>query len=245
MNVYFFTSDFEIIKELELSGFDGVLHTYNANNLNAFINIAKNISDETKMKHMVAIRPYTVSPQFLFQIDKAFNELYKKNILQINFICGWIKESEKDVKGIVGSVNDYSTSIERSNYLIEYIDVLENSNNQSIDYYISVTNQFTFDSAVKNNSKIIIDYSHFKAKLYDIKDKKVMVGLNGADKDGVLFSQEDLLKILLELESSGIEGVFFGSGERNVIDHVIELVKKYKKRDFSSHLLEDCGKLDT
>jgi hypothetical protein len=76
---------------------------------------------------------------------------------------------------------------------------------------------------------MIIDYSHFKDKRYDIKNKKVMVGLNAIDSNGLLLSQDELLKILLDLESSGIEEVIFSNGDKNVTDHIIELVKKYKE----------------
>jgi hypothetical protein len=227
MKFYVFTSTFKIIKELESTGIDGVLHTYNAFQTNAFINIAKNVSSETKLKHMVAIRPYTISPQLLSQISNTFNRLYKKNLLQINLITGWIKENEKDAKGILGPVNDYSTNIERSNYLIEYVDALENLNTEPIDYYISVTNQFTHAAAIKNNSKMIIDYIHFKDKRYDIKNKKVMISLGVVNNDGAMLSQNELLKILLDLESSGIKEIIF-TVEENIIDYVIKLVKKYK-----------------
>lgn len=245
MKIYLFTSNFEIIKELESTEVDGVLHTYNANDTNAFINIAKNISTDTKIKHMVAIRPYTISPQFLSQITRSFSQMYKENFLQINLVSGWIKENEKKIKGIVGTVNDESTSIERSKYLIDYIDSLEKLNDQSIDYYISVTNQFTFDAAIKNNSKIIIDYTHFKDKRYAIKYEDAMVNLQPADNNGVLFSHEELLKILWDLELSGIKEVIFGNGGDGATEHVIELAKKYKTIDFSVILSEDYGKLDT
>ena len=45
MKIYLFTSDIKLIKELELIGLDGVLHTYNAEQDNAFIAIAKNIKN--------------------------------------------------------------------------------------------------------------------------------------------------------------------------------------------------------
>jgi hypothetical protein len=244
VKIYVFTSKLEIIKELESTGIDGVLHTYNAFQTNAFVNIAKNISNETKLKHMVAIRPYTISPQLLSQISKTFNELYKKNLLQINLITGWIKENEKDAKGILGPVNDYSTNIERSNYLIEYVDALENLNTEPVDYYVSVTNQFTYAAAIKNNSKMIIDYGHFKDKRYDIKNKKVMISLGAVDSNGEILSQEELLKILLDLESRGIKEVIFTGGE-DVMNHVIELVKKYKSVESSIYsMLEYTNSYD-
>jgi hypothetical protein len=227
MNIYIFTSDFGLIKELDEIGVDGVLHTYNAHQPNPFVTIPKNLP-QTNIKHMVAIRPYTISPQLLSQIGMTFDQLYGKGVLQINLISGWIKENEKDFGGIVGPVNDYSTSIERSKYLIDYLDVLENLENKTLDYYVSVTNEFTFDAAVKHDSKMIIDYNHFKQNKYDIKDKKIMVMLSPIGSNGIVLSHEDLLLCLSELEFNGVKEVIFPGGEDSVIKHTIDLVKIYR-----------------
>jgi hypothetical protein len=227
MRFYVFTSDFVLIKELSKNGVDGVLHTYNANQTNPFVTIPKNLP-QTNIKHMVAVRPYTISPQLLSQIGMTFDQLYGKGVLQINLISGWIKENEKDVGGIIGLVNDYSTSIERSKYLIDYLDVLENLKNQTLDYYVSVTNEFTFDAAAKHNSKMIIDYNHFKQNKYDIKNKKIMVMISPTGSDGILLSHEELISCLLELESHGINEVIFPGGEDSVVKHTIDLVRIYK-----------------
>ena len=228
MNFYVFTSDFGLIKELSKSGVDGVLHTYNAYQPNPFVTIPKNLS-QTNIKHMVAIRPYTISPQLLSQIGMTFDQLYGKGVLQINLISGWIKENEKDVGGVVGPVNDYSTSIERSKYLIDYLDILEKLENKTLDYYVSVTNEFTFDAAAKHNAKMIIDYNHFKQNRYDIKEKKIMVMISPTGSDGMVLSHEDLLSYLSELEFNGVKEVIFPGGDQNVMDHILEFVKKYKE----------------
>jgi hypothetical protein len=228
MNIYIFTSDFGLIKELDEIGVDGVLHTYNAHQPNPFVTIPKNLP-QTNIKHMVAVRPYTISPQLLSQIGMTFDQLYGKGVLQINLISGWIKENEKDFGGIIGSVNDYSTNIERSKYLIDYLDVLENLENKTLDYYVSVTNEFTFDAAAKHNSKMIIDYNHFKQNRYDIKNKNIMVMLSPTESNGIALSHKDLLSRLSELESNGINEVIFPGGEEHVVKHTIDFVRIYKE----------------
>lgn len=227
MKIYIFTSDFDLIKELDKIGVDGVLHTYNAYQPNFFVTIPKYLQ-QTNIKQMVAVRPYTISPQLLSQIGRTFDQLYGKGVLQINLISGWIKENEKDAGGIIGPVNDYSTRAERSKYLIDYLDVLENLENKTLDYYVSVTNEFTFDAAVKHNSKIIIDYNHFKQNRYDIKDKHVMVMLSPTGSDGIVLSHKELLSCLSELEVSGVKEVIFPGGEDSVVKHTLDLVKIYR-----------------
>jgi hypothetical protein len=228
MKFYVFTSDFGLIKELSKNGVDGVLHTYNAHQPNPFVTIPKNLP-QTNIKHMVAVRPYTISPQLLSQIGMTFDQLYGKGVLQINLISGWIKENEKDVGGIIGPVNDYSESIDRSKYLIEYIDVLENLKNKTLDYYVSVTNEFTFNAAAKHNSKMIIDYNHFKQNRYDVKNKNIMVMLSPIGSDGTVLSHEELMSSLSELDSSGIAEVIFPGGEDPVVKHTLDLIKIYRE----------------
>lgn len=215
--------------KLENAGFHGVLHTYNSYQNNPFIRIAKNTNSETKIKHMVAIRPYTVSPQYLCTINDSFDEFYQeKNPIQINFITGWIKDNEKDSGGILGSVNDFSDFKTRSSYLIDYIDMLESLNRKIPDYYISVTNNFTLELAKKYNSKIIIDQIHFKKNKFNLSDKKVMVVVHASNRDGSLKDYQEIKNFILELESAGVEEVIFPSGDPDLEKHIIGLVLSLK-----------------
>jgi hypothetical protein len=228
MKIYLFTSDFNLIKELKSIGVEGVLHTYNAYQPNPFVTIPKNLT-HTEIKHMVAVRPYTISPQLLSQIGMTFDQLYGKGVLQINLISGWIKENEKNAGGVIGLVNDDSGRVERSKYLVEYINVLENLERKNLDYYVSVTNQFTFDAAAKYDSKMIIDYSHFEENRYEIKDKKIMVVLSPTKNDGSVVPHEELFSSMKKLEEKEIKEVIFPGGDQNVMDHILEFVKKYKE----------------
>ena len=232
MKLYMFTSDFDIIKELESFGAAGVLHTYNSYQSNPFIGIAKNVPNGTKTKHMVAIRPYTVSPQYLCTLNDAFSDTYgNKNPIQINFITGWIKENEKDAGGILGGINDYSESQERSQYLIDYVDSLESLDRRIPDYYVSVTNHFTFELANRHNSKIIIDESHFKEKKFDLLNKRVMVVIYGNNPDGSLREYQQIDELIKDLESSGIGEAIFPSGGKELEKHIMQFIKRYNSHE--------------
>jgi hypothetical protein len=227
VKIYLFTSDFKLIRQLEKIGIDGVLYTYNTFQPNHFITIPKNISN-TKIKHMVAVRPYTMSPQMLVQIAKTFDLLYGEGMIQINLVSGWIKENEKDAGGILGSVSDYSERIDKSKYLQEYIHALESLEYSTLDYYVSITNNFTFETASKYNKKMIIPYDHFEKNKYDFKNQNIMVFFDNHPKDGSPLAHEELFNMMKMLELKGVEEVIFPGGEQDFMDHMVDFIKKYR-----------------
>jgi hypothetical protein len=251
MDFYFFTSKFDLIEELDEVGFHGALFTYNVKQSDFFTRIAKKISPETRIKYMVAIRPYVISPQYLCMINDSLNEIAEKR-LQINLISGHIKDEEHYFGGILGEVNDHSSSIERSKYLIEYVDMLESMNTTIPDYYVSVTNEFTFATASKYNSKMIIQYSQYMNNFYDTKDKRVMISVtpilrknkedlelatipgvqHRADMDK--FTYEEFYDIVKGLNSKGINQVIFSSWSDEETRYIIDFVKYYKEKDRSA-----------
>jgi hypothetical protein len=245
VDFYFFTSDFDLIKELEPIGFEGVLFTYNATNHDHFIRIARNISAETKIKHMVAMRPYVISPQYLAMISKSIGEI-NKNILQINLISGHIKDEEKYVGGVLGPVNDSSDITERAKYLIEYIESLENLGIDKPDYYISVTNEFSLATAKKYNSKIIIQYSHYKNNLYDLKGTDSMISItpilrqtqeeidalpestvqHRIDMENLTYDQFN--DVVNTIKNDNINRIILSAWDMHETKHIVDFVKKYK-----------------
>lgn len=231
MKFYLFTSDFDFIRTLEESKLDGVLYTYNAYQGNPFIGIAKHVKDTTKLKHMVAIRPYTISPQYLCTITDSLDDLIGSNQIQINFISGWIKENELNAGGFVGEINDRSNNIDRGNYLIEYIDVLEKLDRKIPDYYLSVTNNFIFELAKKHNSKIIIDYSHFKPLRYDIKNMNVMLSTGNLLHENPYLTHQEFFEFVEEAKCANIQEIIFPNHNERMAHHVVDLVNTYKESE--------------
>lgn len=167
MEFYYFGAQFKDnqISDIEDHHFSGILVTYNVAQGDAFTKVAKDINLTKKIKYMIALRPYVVSPQYLFMISKSIQEIMP-NRLQINLISGHIKENEKNKGGIIGLVNDSSSNIERSNYLIEYIKVIDQMKKSgewrfAPDYYVSTSNEYVFDVAKQLNNKVIVAYSDY------------------------------------------------------------------------------------
>lgn len=253
MKFYLFTSDFDLIKNLEDIGFEGVLFTYNANGSDHLIDIAKKTSNNTKIKHMVAIRPYVISPQYLAMISQSINRI-SNNSFQVNLISGHIKDGEKGVGGIVGPVNDTSSSIERSKYLIEYVESLENLGIKIPDYYLSVTNQFTFDVAEKYKSKMIIPYSQYKNKAYAIDGARSMIAITPrlretkeeinsleASKeqhvaDMATFTYAEFENIVDNIKKDKIERIILSAWNTEDTNYIISFVKQYKNKQLKKEI---------
>ena len=148
------------ISILEEHGFTGVLFTYNALSGDYFTLVARDIDLSQKIVYMVAIRPHTISPQYLSMISNSIHGIMP-NRLQINLISGHIKKEEKNVGGVLGVITDQSTHIERSNYLIEYLQELDKMYKAKAcdnmpDIFVSTTNEYVFETASSLKNKMII-----------------------------------------------------------------------------------------
>jgi len=153
------------VQTIEDHHFSGILFTYDINQGDFFTKVARDIDLSKKIKYMVAIRPYAISPQYLAMISQSVDEIMPDR-LQINLISGHIKPHEREIGGILGGTNDSSSHIDKSNYLIEYIECLgklKNSiqKNAIPDYYVSTTNPYVFEVASRLNDKMIIQYTDY------------------------------------------------------------------------------------
>jgi hypothetical protein len=167
MEFYYFGGfiDDKQVSNIEDHHFSGILFTYDIDQGDFFTKVARHIDLTKKIKYMIALRPYSISPQYLFMINDSIQGIMS-NRLEINLISGHIKEHEKNKGGIIGSVTDASSNIERSNYLIEYIKVIDQMKKSgeyrfTPDYYISTSNEYVFDVAKQLNNKMIIQYSDY------------------------------------------------------------------------------------
>jgi hypothetical protein len=225
--------------------YSGMLLTYTIDQGNYFIRVAESMDKGKNFKYMVAVRPYLVSPQFLCTINNSIN-LIDKDRIQINFVSGFVKDNEKDFGGVLGLVNDSSSNIEKSNYLIEYIKNIENIKNHNLDYYVTATNKFVFDVASSLNNKMIISYDHYRDKVFDLSNKKVMLAISptlretqeevdmikpSTELSDMVYMTYDNFKILLEeLENNGIEEIMICTFERKEQKRIRKIVKEYKEK---------------
>lgn len=178
MEFYYFGGNFasEFLDEIEKSRFSGVMFTYDVTQGDIFTKIAQHAKSNKTIKYLVAIRPYGISPQYLCMINNSMTEILNGNRLQINFIAGYIKSHEEKFGGLFGESIESTappSNIDRSNYLINYINILnkmEGNKSNPLDFYISTTNSTVEAAANEHNSKIILPYKVYKAQYWEEVD---------------------------------------------------------------------------
>lgn len=178
--------------------FSGVMFTHDIPEGDMFVKAARDISHNESIKYLIAIRPYTISPQYLSMINRSMDRI-DRGRLQINLISGYIKDHEDGVGGVVGEVNDQSSSLDRSNYMIEFLKVLNEmdqdkespgyfsdpNHKNKLDVYVSTTNSYVFEAAKKYNNKIILPYHiYVRGHWSDVlKNKSAKVPLDLGDTE--------------------------------------------------------------
>lgn len=247
MNFYLINPSFELFTEMEDAGVTGNLLTYHSNESDYFTKVARDIDIHKKIKYMVAIRPYVLSPEYLVRINKSFKEISKENRLQINLVSGVSEEYE--MGRTLGTITNKSTTKERSDYLIEYINLLNQlPKEEKPDYYISVTNNFTFEAASKYNDKIILPYYKYIHEKYDLTHSKVMIylapimrktkeeldnligyDLKGIDED-VRYTYEEMTNLVNKLEDQGIKEMMISCWNSEDIKINLDFIKEYNQK---------------
>ena len=245
MNFYLINPNFELFTEMENSGVTGNLLTYHTNEPDYFVKVARDIDIHKKIKYMVAIRPHALSPEYLVRINKSFKQISKhRNRLQINLVPGVSEEYE--MGRTLGTITNKSTAKERSDYLIEYINLLNQlPREEKPDYYVSVTNNLIFEAALKNNDKIILPYHKYIHEKYDLTHSKVMIylapiirktreeldslpgyDLKGLDKD-VRYTYEEMTNLVNKLEDQGIKEMMLSFWNSEDIKINLDFIKQY------------------
>jgi hypothetical protein len=211
MNIYWFgrhtDKDLGYISDLlEDSGFYGWLLPYAAGVADPFIRIARSLKIDQKLKYLVAVRPHTISPQYLLAISQSL-DLIEEDRVRINFVPGLNLSKEDELfGGILSEVTDSSSFFDRKKYLCSYIEQFNNLKGKKPYVYISGSSDdacpnldnlgdatiVRYGSLLEGNvdpsdkTKIIffpvVDIKSFKETLNDIKEKgynNVMIHVHG------------------------------------------------------------------
>lgn len=238
----------EISSELEEFGFCGVLLVYSFYSDDQFVKIANAIDVNQKIKYMVAIRPYTISPQYLSMINNSFEKISKNRII-INFITGWVSDFDKEVGGIHGSVNDLSSNIERSEHLVEYLKLLSETKGPSPKFYVSVTNPILLQKVAGKD--VILPYQSYKQNSFNIENKnKIMIYITpviretkeelelliekSERKDITYFTFKEFEIFLNELKDKNINNILIDDADPNAYiekDNILRFVSYFTNKE--------------
>ena len=185
MEMYWFERDkkpysslVERSTELENHGFNGVMYPYGPTMGDFFTKISRMIDIKSNFKYMVSIRTYNLSPQYLAMICSSISSI-SKNRIMVNFLTGYINEKERKIGGILSEVNDHSSNIERSNYMINYAKEFKEINNSrqfpSIEFFVSTTNKEVFDKCTENELPILVPYLRYKENWFNYTGQKIIL----------------------------------------------------------------------
>ena len=247
MEFYYFGGYFEegFISRLEDSGFSGVMFTHDLLQGDIFTKVAIDIKHTEKIKYLVAIRPYTISPQYLCMINQSIDSIMKKR-LQVNLISGYLKEHEIDFGGIIGEINDLSNNIDRSNYLIEYTHTLNTmpgnqGDRTKLDFYVSTTNEHVFEATQIYNNKIILPYRAYVnqqwATDYKNPDQLLLNKINLKDTDAMISITPVFRKT--EAELNLLDGyVVKPAWRKGDAEHLVTDVEYFTNEKFASFVEE-------
>lgn len=251
MNFYFFNPKVEDMRELYENHFYGGLFLYDVPQGDSFTKVARVIDQDIPMKYMIAVRPYTISPQFLCLMYNSIDE-FGPGKLQLNIVSGsgeiqrtvkqatkeYLDGINKDFGGILGPITDTSSNIDRSNYLIEFITMLNNLETKKPDFYVSATNEYVFNAAAERNNKIIIPFTSYQTNRFNTKGNNVMVAIKP-----ILRETEDELDALPR--PTGIWNKYHGQYDRKQYDYFTykefaELMNSFKENGINEVLLSGC-----
>jgi hypothetical protein len=235
---------------MEDAGVAGNLITYHTGESDFFTRIARHIDYDKKFKYMVAIRPHVLSPEYLVRIHKSIREMSKENRLQINLIAGDINHNlkEHEMEWTLGPITNKSTTKERTEYLIEYVNLLDKlPENEKPDYYISISNEFLFEAALNNNAKMLLPWGQEIYNRGNLPYNKVMISLapvirktqkdldklRGYDLEkikNVKFTYETMTNLINKFKDQGIEEVIFGHRNQQDVIRSIAFIKEYNNK---------------
>jgi alkanesulfonate monooxygenase SsuD/methylene tetrahydromethanopterin reductase-like flavin-dependent oxidoreductase (luciferase family) len=110
-------------KEIEDSGYESILFTFHSETPDYFIKSAAIMQPGDKLKFMIALRPYHVSPQYCAMMTEAFNHI-SPNRLILNWIAGdqHNRNDETDQLDVYGNAKNLKNVEDRKIFLRDFVD---------------------------------------------------------------------------------------------------------------------------
>lgn len=253
MNFYWFgrTKDNNLStlsQELEDAKFNGILLPYAVDVGDYFVEVARSMKNDQKIKYIIAIRPYTISPQHLAMIIKSLNSIDPDRVW-INFVSGQILDEERLIGGIVGEVNDLSSQYERRKYLEQYVPIfvdlckkldietkvcisgmgedIGSLVEQYGDYSFAAYQAYRESGGLKKISKprvlSMFPLIRDEQKVNELKNNKDL------PSDILPITEQDLIDLINQLRADGIEDVmFYAYTSETEIYNIVEFINKNK-----------------
>lgn len=230
-----------LCSELEMYDFKSILLTFYTEGPANFITAASSLDKKEKIKYMLAIRPYHMTPRMLSMIVNGFDNIQKDRIM-INIVNGTAMLEDKDSS----SLSDEEKRIFSRNFINQYYK--NNLSNTKLDFVFSGNSEFVFETAKLNNQYVMLyidNYLH-NINLYKEYDKKIIavkVFVYDTKKElddflsikenktynSIIGTKEEVAEKILNLEKYGVNKVMivpFFNDKNHKIFNAIKIIKE-------------------
>jgi len=115
----------DLSDRLEDSGYNSVLLTFHSAQADYFIKSAAALTPGHKLKYMIALRPYHVSPQYAAMMTRAYSEIDKDRLV-FNWVAGDFhgRDDEPDIEFDIFAESEAIDSIQkRTTYLRKFVEM--------------------------------------------------------------------------------------------------------------------------
>jgi alkanesulfonate monooxygenase SsuD/methylene tetrahydromethanopterin reductase-like flavin-dependent oxidoreductase (luciferase family) len=164
---------------LDYTGYYSILTVYHSRIPDYWIKIANIINPEHKLKYMIAMRTYAVSPEYCAMMVEAFNEISPDRLI-LNVAAGDLHEDETSKSDVVAISNLLETHEDRVKYTAEWLEkftslpLLKNKP----EIVVSGTSEGTVLNSEKYADAHLCMYSSYKNGLSSlIKTSRVLVSM--------------------------------------------------------------------
>jgi hypothetical protein len=239
----------KVFQELNSYGYYSCMLTYHSKKNDMFIKLARSVDPEIKLKYIIAMRTYAISPEYLAMMINGFNEIAKDKLI-FNIVSGDIHKDETSIEDLVDS-SYLLSSQDRVSYTGKWLEKFVNIDiikNNLPKMFMSGTSEKTFNHCERFNGGTLtmVDYflenidffSKFKTKCVSLQicirdtDEEAEKIKNEKYSGNQLkwcyyYSENTLIKKIKELESLGVTDLMItGLQDDPELYRVHQFVKK-------------------
>lgn len=224
---------------LEKNNYYSLLLTYHSKTRDMLIKSFGAASNNQKLKYMLAVRTYAISPEYMSMICKAYNEEFPNKLI-LNVVSGDIHSEENSVKDLILISENLNTPKKRLPYTRAW---MQKFKELSTEYYpeIFMAGHSDDTRAMANEFDAthisMLDMQNKYMKKYNrIVNKKQMVSLSIVIRDSV---EEAVDFIKKNATGGGLEWTIYGSK-----DQVAEQIKSLESQGITDIIISKINNDD-
>jgi alkanesulfonate monooxygenase SsuD/methylene tetrahydromethanopterin reductase-like flavin-dependent oxidoreductase (luciferase family) len=219
----------DIANTIDQVGYKSLLLVYDSFLDNAVVNVANTINKEHTFKYIIAIRTYSLSPEYLATIYETFEKIAPGRIT-FNIIPGNLKFQETSVRDVVFIEDKIKTIDQRNEYTIEWLKKYQRLSllkrlppvmlsGDTVDFQkvcleYGMTNIMKlgdflnqYNNGLIKNKNQIVSIAILNTDKVD-KENKYINQLLETHKDTTIYgNKEEIVKQLIDLKSKGVSDV--------------------------------------